>query len=39
MYKQVFDLRTGRCLDDAEVALPTFRVRRTPGGRVEVALS
>ncbi|SEG81531.1 nitrite reductase (NADH) small subunit [Thermomonospora echinospora] len=38
MYKQVFDLRTGRCLDDTEVALPTFGVRRTPAGRVEVAL-
>ncbi|MBA9005643.1 MULTISPECIES: nitrite reductase small subunit NirD [Thermomonospora] len=39
MYKQVFDLATGRCLDDAEVALPTFRIRRTPGDRVEVALA
>lgn len=39
MYKQVFDLRTGRCLDDGQVALPTFRIRRTPAGGVEVALS
>ena len=37
MYKQVFDLRTGRCLDDPRVALPTCRIRRTPQDRVEVA--
>ncbi|NDU75719.1 nitrite reductase small subunit NirD [Actinomadura sp. DSM 109109] len=37
MYKQVFDLRTGVCLDDPRVALPTFPVRRS-GDRVEVAL-
>jgi nitrite reductase (NADH) small subunit len=36
MYKQVFDLTTGRCLDDPTVAVPSFRIRRT-GGRVEVA--
>ncbi|MFC6884396.1 MULTISPECIES: nitrite reductase small subunit NirD [Actinomadura] len=40
MYKQVFDLRTGVCLDDPRVALPTFPVRRGAGGdRVEVALA
>ncbi|WP_141575660.1 nitrite reductase small subunit NirD [Actinomadura sp. WMMA1423] len=38
MYKQVFDLRTGVCLDDPRVALPTFPVRRS-GDRVEVALT
>ncbi|MFA1543718.1 nitrite reductase small subunit NirD [Actinomadura monticuli] len=38
MYKQVFDLRTGACLDDPRVAVPAFRVRRT-GDRVEVALT
>lgn len=38
MYKQVFDLRTGACLDDPRVALPTFPVRRS-GDRVEVALT
>jgi nitrite reductase (NADH) small subunit len=39
MLKQVFDLRTGCCLDDPRVALPTFAVRRVPGtARVEVAL-
>ncbi|GAA4603025.1 nitrite reductase small subunit NirD [Actinoallomurus liliacearum] len=38
MYKQVFDLATGRCLDDPAVAVPTFRIRRA-GGRVEVAES
>jgi nitrite reductase (NADH) small subunit len=36
MYKQVFDLTTGRCLDDPEVAVPTYEVRRS-GGLVEVA--
>ncbi|GAA2439647.1 nitrite reductase small subunit NirD [Actinomadura vinacea] len=39
MFKQVFDLRTGSCLDDPEVALPTFAIRRVAAGdRVEVAL-
>jgi nitrite reductase (NADH) small subunit len=39
MFKQVFDLRTGSCLDDARVALRTFAVRRVPStDRVEVAL-
>ncbi|XVQ15370.1 nitrite reductase small subunit NirD [Spirillospora sp. CA-255316] len=39
MFKQVFDLRTGSCLDDPQVALPTFAIRRVPAGdRVEVAL-
>lgn len=36
MYKQVFDLDTGRCLDDPAVGVPTFRIRRA-GARVEVA--
>jgi len=26
MFKQVYDLRTGVCLDDPEVSLPTYRV-------------
>ncbi|WP_067804296.1 nitrite reductase small subunit NirD [Actinomadura formosensis] len=38
MYKQVFDLRTGVCLDDPRVVLPVFPVRRA-GGRVEAALT
>jgi nitrite reductase (NADH) small subunit len=39
MFKQVFDLRTGSCLDDPRVALPTFAIRRVPStDRVEVAL-
>ncbi|GAA3937245.1 nitrite reductase small subunit NirD [Actinomadura viridis] len=39
MFKQVFDLRTGACLDDPDVTLRTFPVRRNPDtGRVEVAL-
>lgn len=31
MYKQRFDLRTGRCLDDDSVSVPTFRVRVVDG--------
>jgi nitrite reductase (NADH) small subunit len=26
MFKQVFDLRTGVCLDDPEVSVPVYRV-------------
>lgn len=37
MYKQAFDLRTGRCLDDPTVALRVHRVRVTDG-TVEVAV-
>ena len=37
MYKQSFDLRTGRCLDDPSVAVPTFEVRAVDG-RVQVAV-
>jgi nitrite reductase (NADH) small subunit len=36
IYKQSFDLRTGRCLDDPDVAVPTFEVRAVDG-RVLVA--
>ena len=35
VYKQTFDLRTGRCLEDGSVAVQTFPVR-TVDGRVEV---
>jgi nitrite reductase (NADH) small subunit len=38
MYKQVFDLRTGRCLDDQRHVVAAFRIRRTGAGRVEVAV-
>jgi nitrite reductase (NADH) small subunit len=31
MYKQVFDLRTGRCLDDQDVCVPTYPVRCADG--------
>ena len=34
--KQTFDLRTGRCLDDAAFSLPVYRVR-VRRGRVEIA--
>jgi nitrite reductase (NADH) small subunit len=37
MYKQVFDLRTGACLDDPDVALSVHAVR-VVAGVVEVAL-
>jgi len=35
LYKQSFDLRTGRCLDDASVAVPTWPAR-VRDGHVEV---
>jgi nitrite reductase (NADH) small subunit len=35
IYKQNFDLRTGKCLDDASMSVATFPVRVTDG-RVEV---
>ena len=31
MHKQAFDLRTGQCLDDAEVRVPTYDVRVDDG--------
>lgn len=31
MFKQVFDLRTGRCLSDPDVALPTYPVTCVDG--------
>lgn len=36
MYKQAFELRTGRCLDDPTVAVPVWPVR-VAHDRVEVA--
>ena len=38
MYKQTFDLRTGRCLDDPSVSVPAFPTRVVQG-RVEVAVA
>ena len=35
MHKQAFDLRTGQCLDDAAVRVPTYDVR-VADGRVHV---
>ena len=35
IYKQRFDLRSGACLDDASVSLPTFPVK-IEGGRCAV---
>jgi len=34
MFKQVFDLRTGSCLDDPEVSLPVYRVELVDGAVV-----
>jgi nitrite reductase (NADH) small subunit len=31
MHKQAFDLRTGQCLDDAAVRVPTYDVRVSDG--------
>ncbi|MGH8908419.1 MAG: nitrite reductase small subunit NirD [Egibacteraceae bacterium] len=36
IYKQSFDLRTGHCLDDPTVTIPTYDVR-VIDGRVQVA--
>ncbi len=36
IYKQTFDLRTGKCLDKPDVSVPTWAIRRR-GDRVEVA--
>ena len=38
MFKQVFDLRTGACLDDPARSVPVFPARTSGAGRVEVAL-
>jgi nitrite reductase (NADH) small subunit len=38
IYKQVFELATGVCLDDPSVAVPTYRVR-VVNGVVEVCSS
>ena len=37
VFKQAFDLRTGACLDDPDVSVPTYPVRVTDGA-VEVGL-
>jgi len=37
MYKQAFDLRTGQCLDDPEVSVPTFEVRIADGAVLVLA--
>ena len=36
MHKQAFDLRTGQCLDDASVRVPTYAVHVTDEGMVMV---
>ena len=38
VYKQSFDLRTGSCLDDADVRIPAYPTRVT-GGIVQVSAS
>ena len=37
IFKQSFDLRTGQCLDDPAVRLPSYPVR-VEGGRIAVAV-
>jgi nitrite reductase (NADH) small subunit len=37
VYKNAFDLRTGQCLDDPSVSIPTLPVRAIDG-RVEVGM-
>jgi nitrite reductase (NADH) small subunit len=37
LFKQVFDLRTGRCLSEPDVAVPVHEVRRV-GAAVQVRL-
>ena len=37
VYKQAFDLRTGACLDDTDVSVPTYPVR-VADGSVQVGL-
>jgi nitrite reductase (NADH) small subunit len=37
IYKQNFDLRTGACLDDETVTLPTYAVR-VRAGRIEIGV-
>jgi nitrite reductase (NADH) small subunit len=40
IYKQSFDLRTGVCLDDEAVTVPTYPVRLVPrDGRIDVEIS
>jgi len=39
MYKQVFDLETGQCLDDPQVRVQVFPVRVDAVGVVEVQLA
>lgn len=38
LYKQVFSLLSGRCLDDPTVSVPTYPVRIGDGGEVQVRL-
>ena len=37
VYKQAFELRTGRCVDDPSVSVPTFAVRVDASGTVLVS--
>jgi nitrite reductase (NADH) small subunit len=38
IYKEVFDLRTGRCLDNPDVSVPVYPVRVT-SGRLEIGIT
>jgi nitrite reductase (NADH) small subunit len=37
LHKQVFDLTTGRCLDDADTSVPVYEVR-VNGNQIEVSV-
>ncbi|WP_308190218.1 nitrite reductase small subunit NirD [Pseudonocardia sp. TRM90224] len=37
VYKQVFDLQTGRCLDEPTVSVPVYAVRAR-GGTIQIGL-
>ena len=38
VYKEVFDLRTGRCLDNPDVSVPAYSVRARDG-RLEIGIT
>ena len=38
VYKEVFDLRTGRCLDNPDVSVPVYPVR-VADGRLEIGIT
>jgi len=37
LYKQHFDLKTGRCLEDEEISVPVYQIREKDG-KVQIAI-